>query len=143
MNSKTCLFSGDGDLLKEQKIDKSFLEMCPLSKGNYLARKNFPTTADYISNESLLIVDPEFNEIAELDGRKVPNFITGKRMKASIYILSWAVSDDLIFTGLQERGYEISAYDFSGNLIRKIVKDYEPVPVTKEYKDTFMKLSLV
>jgi len=126
---------------KEQKIDKSFLEMCPLSKGNYLARKNFPTTADYISNESLLIVDPEFNEIAELDGRKVPNFITGKRMKASIYILSWAVSDDLIFTGLQERGYEISAYDFSGNLIRKIVKDYEPVPVTKEYKDTFMKLS--
>lgn len=39
-----------------------------------------------------------------------------------------------------KRGYEISAYDFSGNLIRKIVKDYEPVPVTKEYKDTFMKL---
>jgi len=140
MNGKTCLFSGDGSLIKEKKIDENFLEIRPLGNGNYLVRKNFPTTADYISSESLLIVDPEFNEIAKLDGRKVPNFITGKKMKASVYILSWAVSDDLVFTGFQERGYEISVYDFSGNLIRKIVKDYEPVPVTEEYKNAFMKL---
>lgn len=140
MNGKTCLFKGDGDLIKEQKIDESFLEMCPLSNSNYLVRKNFPTTADYLSSESLLIVDPEFNEIAKLDERKVPNFITGKRMKASVYILSWVVSDDLVFTGFQEWGYEISVYDFLGNLIRKIEKEYEPVPVTEEYKNAFMEL---
>jgi len=140
MNSKTCLFSGEGNLIKEKKIDESFLEMCPLNNGNYLVRKSFPATADYLQDESLMVVDPELKEVAKLDGRKVPNFITGKRMKASIYILSWAVSDELIFTGFQERGYKISVYDFKGNLIREIKKDYEPVPVTEEYKKAFMKL---
>lgn len=140
MNSKTCLFKEDGNLIQEEKIEESFLEIQPLNNGNYLVRKSFPTTADYLQDESLMVVDPEFKEVAVLDGRKVPNFMTGKKMKGSLYILSWAVSDDLIFTGFQERGYEISVYDFSGNLMREIKKDYEPVPVTKEYKNAFMKL---
>jgi len=139
-NSKICLFSGEGSLIKEEKIEGNFLEMSPLSNGNYLVRKNFPTTADYIQNESLIVVDPKFKELAKLDGRKVPNPMAGKKIKGSFYILSWALSDDLIFTGFQERGYEISVYDFSGNLIREIKKDYEPVPVTEEYKNAFMKL---
>ncbi len=140
MNSKTCLFKGDGNLIKEKKIEENFLEIHPLNNGNYLVRKNFPTTADYLQDESLMVVDPEFKEVAVLDGRKVPNFMTGKKMKGSVYILSWAVSDELIFTGFQERGYEISVHDFEGNLIREIKKEYEPVPVTEEYKNAFMEL---
>jgi len=140
MNSKTCLFKGYGNLIKEKKIDESFLEMHPLNNDNYLVRKNFPTTADYLQEESLMVVDAEFKEVAVLDGRKVPNFMTGKKIKGSLYILPWAVSDELIFTGFQERGYEISVYDFEGNLIRETRKDYKPVPVTKEYKNAYMKL---
>ena len=35
--------------------------------------------------------------------------------------------------------YEINVLDASGKLVKKILKDYDPLPVTKKYRDKFLK----
>jgi len=44
-----------------------------------------------------------------------------------------------IYAGNSERGYEILVYDLEGKLIRKIRKEYSPVPVSDEYIRSYMK----
>jgi len=86
----------------------------------------------------LILFDSQLVEIKELDRQMIPNPIVGKRLKGIYYILSWSISDSRIFTGFQERGYEIWVYDFDGKLVRKIKKHYKRVPVPEEHKTKFM-----
>lgn len=46
---------------------------------------------------------------------------------------------DRIYLGNSERGYEIGVFDLDGRPIRKIRKEYTPVPVTGEFKKAFLK----
>jgi hypothetical protein len=39
-----------------------------------------------------------------------------------------------IFVGNSDRGYEILVFDLEGKLLRKIRKQYKPVPVSEDYK---------
>ena len=94
--------------------------------------------SDFINQNPLTIFNSHFEEIKELDKQMVPNPIVGKRLKGSYHILSWSVSTGKIFTGFQERGYEIRVFDFDGNLARKIKKDFNPVPISEDYKTEFM-----
>ena len=50
------------------------------------------------------------------------------------------VFGEKIFEGNSEREYEIHVYDFNGNLIKKIKKEYSPVPINAENKETILKL---
>jgi hypothetical protein len=50
----------------------------------------------------------------------------------------WRVSGDRIFIVNQTRGYEIWVYDFDGNLLRKIRKEYRPIRVTDEIKEAIL-----
>jgi hypothetical protein len=55
------------------------------------------------------------------------------------HLQSWSVSREKIFTGHQDRGYDIFVYDFDGRPIRKIRKEYAPVPVPEAHKKEFRK----
>ena len=68
----------------------------------------------------------------------MPNPMQGERLKGIWYAFSWKVAAGKIFTGFQERGYDIFVHDFNGELIRKIRKEFKAVPVSQEYKDKFM-----
>ena len=46
---------------------------------------------------------------------------------------------DRIYIGSSDRGYEILIFDLDGNLVRKIRKEYKPVPVCKEYRESYLK----
>lgn len=50
----------------------------------------------------------------------------------------WRVTKSNIFIINEERGYEILVYDLEGNLVRKIRKQYRPVPASKEIKMMIM-----
>jgi len=41
----------------------------------------------------------------------------------------WDASDKFIYVGNDQRGYEIWVYDFAGNLIRKIRKEFSPIEI--------------
>lgn len=137
--NKLALFGSEGELIKENRIESGTICTTPLANGNFLSYISVMEAAgDYINQNPLKLFDSQFEEIKELDKQMIPNPITGKRLKGSYHILSWSVSGEKIFTGFQERGYEIAVYDIDGNLVRKIKKESKPVPVPEEHKKKFM-----
>jgi len=137
--NKMVIFDGAGQMIEERRIDSSTVSISPLPNGNFLSFLSvMDGKSEFINQNPLCILDNQLDKVKELDKQMVPNPIVGKRLKGFYYILSWSVSDSLIFTGFQERGYEISAYDFDGNLVRKIQKEWKPVPVPEEHKKKFM-----
>lgn len=139
MNNKVSFFAQDGSLVNEVKIDTNIREVFPLVNGNYLAFTSvLDPRGEFINQNPVTLFSSEFEEIKELDKQSIPNPIIGKRLKGTWHILSWTVSNGKIYTGFQERGYEIYVYDFDGKLVRKIKKEHESVPVPQEHKDEFM-----
>ena len=139
-NHKISFFKEDGRLVKEKKIDTNIYEAFPLENGNYVAYISvMDATRDFINQNPVTLFSHEFEEIKELDKQLIPNPIIGKRLKGIWHVISWTVAKGKIYTGFQERGYEIFVYDLEGKLLRKIQKEYKHVPVSQEYKDKFMK----
>jgi len=96
-----------------------------------------------ISGDSLSIVlsiiDSEFNVITELGRLVIENPSVSSQFKYPLPVFSWDLSDDSIFIGSEENGYEIHVYDFDGALIRKIKKEYTQVPYSKEQRNEVLK----
>jgi hypothetical protein len=139
--NKLVVFESDGDFIKENKIASNTLCTIPLSNGNFLSYiLVLNNRAEFLIQNPLTLFNSQYEEIKELEKQMGPNPLIKNRVKAGYHnILSWGVSNGKIFTGLPERGYDIYVYDFEGRLIRKIKKEYSPIPVTKEYKKEFMK----
>jgi outer membrane protein assembly factor BamB len=138
--NKLVFFDGDGRMTEERRIDSSAVSTAPLANGNYLSFLSvMDGRSEFINQNPLMLLDDRFENIKELEKQMIPNPIVGKRLKGSYYVLAWSVANGMIFTGFQERGYEIFAYDLDGNLVRKIKKQFNPVPISEEYKKNFMK----
>jgi outer membrane protein assembly factor BamB len=137
--NKLAVFDRDGQLIEERKIPSSTINNTPLANGNYLSYiRVMDARSEFINQNPLTLLDGRLEEIKELDKQIVPNPIVGKRLKGTYHILSWSVANGKIFSGFQERGYEIFVYDLDGNLVRKIKKESKPVPVPEEHKKIFM-----
>ncbi len=137
--NKLVVFDKNGKMIEERKIDSRTVCSMPLANGNFLSYISvLDGRSEFINQNPLTLFDSRFETIKELDKQMVPNPIIGKRLKGSYHILSWSVSGGKIFTGFQERGYEIQVFDFDGNLVRKIKKAFKPVPIPEEYKTSFM-----
>jgi hypothetical protein len=61
-------------------------------------------------------------------------YAPGKPNPGTIIAFHWRVADGKIYIGNEQRGYELWVYDLEGRLLRKIRKDYEPVPYPEEFK---------
>lgn len=138
-NNRISFFSGDGTLKEEIKTESGLISGCPLPNEKFLLYKNIVDPAsEYLIQNPLVLSSAELEPLKELDRQIVPNPMQGERLKGTYHIFSWSVSAQMIFTGFQERGYEIFVYDFDGKMVRKIRKEYAPVPVPKEHRDEFM-----
>lgn len=138
--NKISKFGSEGNLIGEVKLNSNIIYAIPLENGNYLTYiRVMDPSAEFINQNPLSLYNNKFEEIKQLDLQKIPNPIIGKRLKGTYHILSWSVSRGRIFTGFQERGYEIYVYDLEGNLLQKIKKEYKPVPVPEEHKKKIMK----
>ncbi len=133
---KILLFDKNGKLKQEIKPVKRISGsgvLLELSNGNYLFRE---PAGQYFKDSSLSIVlsiiDPEFNVIQELGRLVIDNPITSLQFRYPLPVFSWDLSDDSIYIGSEEYGYEIHVYDFDGELIRKIKKEYTQLPYSKE-----------
>ena len=140
---KILLYDKNGKLKQEIKPEKRISGsgvLLELSNGNYLFRES----VSQISGDSLTlvlsIIDSEFNVIKELGRLVIENPSTAPQFKYPLPIFSWDLSDDSIFVGSEENGYEIHVYDFNGALIRKIKKEYTQVPYSKEQRNGVLKM---
>lgn len=138
-NHKLSRFSKDGNLIEEISISSDIQVATPLANGKYIALvRKIGVNVKYFEFP-LILYSSEFEEIKELDRMKYGNPIIGKSLKGTYHTLTWSISKGKIYTGVQDRGYEIYVYDLNGNLIRKIKREYKPVAVSDDYKNEYMK----
>ena len=132
--SSLFFFTKDGAFIKSIPRDSYTMAMYPLENGNYLMVKViYDPEGDYIMQYPFSLFSSEFEEIKELDRLKFPNYRKGRKQKATPPGFLWSVTKRNVYFGNEERGYEISAYDLEGNMVRKIKKEYSKVRIPEEY----------
>jgi hypothetical protein len=136
-SSKCIIFEKNGSLSKELDLPSSFQEVFPLKNGNFLIKESADVSDEFF-RYILYLYSPDLKKIKELDNQNIPNPSVKESMKGIYYMLCKSISKNKIFTGFQERDYEIYVYDFGGNLLNKIRKEYKKAPVTEEYKKKYM-----
>ena len=130
---KVVEFDAEGNLINETKVRYVVQEVVPLENGNYIGRR---TAKD--SSESrkwfVCLFNADFEEVKKLDSFDMSAYVPGKPTPGTIISFYWRVANGKIYIGNEQRGYELWVYDLEGNLLRKIRKEYKPVPYPEEFK---------
>lgn len=130
---KVLDFDNEGNLVKETHIRHSLWDVIPLANGNYLAMR-YPKDKSETYGMYLDLYDPDFKEIKRLDLYDLSDLTPGKKNPGIIIPYYWRVTGERIFVGNGQRGYEIRIFDLEGKLLRKIRKEYSPVPYPEEFR---------
>lgn len=118
----------------------------PLENGTYVAYDT--KSVDYSQTFNplkLALFSSDFKEIKELDrysrwpNQMLAEIVSEKYISGIDFVLVARASEERLYTGNSERGYEIRVFDVEGRLLRKIRKDYLPVEVSEEYRQNFLK----
>jgi hypothetical protein len=140
MTQKKCrVFTPDGVYLEDIDLG-TYLQIDRL-----LANKTFFTwDRDDSSGRPVLIDHFRISDAGLRSSREFYTYEFPDMFKAPRYveegsaIISGAATET-IFIGDSRHGYVIRVFDLSGKLVRKIRKDFRPVPMAEEYKAMFRK----
>lgn len=137
-NKKLLFFKTDGSLIKETRFGKKLHTMYPLPNGNYIVYWDNRVGVggevedDYYPN-GLSLYNSDLEETKILDIYKRPTPKIGYKGTNINPIFFWIISNGNIYIANEDRGYEILQYDFEGNLLKKIRKEFTPLVVTRDY----------
>jgi hypothetical protein len=142
---KVHVFDGGGKPVADRSPVK-FETIVLLANGSYLVTRldAADLTQKYLSM-TVELYDPQFRLIKELDrftriaNRTIYETVPEPYVSGIGFIVQGKASRDRIYVGNSDRAYEILVFDLDGQLVRKIRKEYAPVPVTEEYKATYLK----
>jgi hypothetical protein len=138
-NGRLTVFDPEGSLLREVPAPSGLIGVAPLPNGCYLTvKQQADPKPDALFEFPIELSGPDWKVRTKLDTGFIENPLTGERLRGTYHIQSWSVSRDKIFTGHQDRGYDINVYDFEGRPVRIIRKAYAPVPVSEAFKKEFM-----
>ena len=136
--SKIILFDKEGHALEEHRVDgfpgSLGSSVYLLENGNYLIRRSLTEPSSGILHLALSLFDSDFKEIKELDRFKVVQPIQADKIRFPMFVSVWCASQNRIYIGNEDNGYEIHVFDLEGSLIKKIRKRYKPVGITEDYK---------
>jgi hypothetical protein len=76
----------------------------------------------------------EIDRFTKFPNRMIFKQVAEKYVCGTNFVFLAKAAAGRIFVGNSDRGYEILVYDLDGNLLRKIRKQYKPVPVSEDYK---------
>jgi hypothetical protein len=137
---KVVIFNKEGCLVKEIPYGPNVFSMIPLENGNYLTIREWFNFSRRYFPRRILLCNSEFEKINTLDVYHFPNPLRTKVIASSPdIILIHRASQQHIYIGNEQRGYEILVFDLNGNLVRKIRKDYEPVKLPYQMKQKWKK----
>lgn len=130
---KLLIFDTNGKTLKTLPINSLSYRIVPLNNEKYLKLESLldPSGDDLLL---LFLCNSDLSELKELDKINTPSPFQGKESKGIPYGFAWSNSNNNIYVGNEERGYEIWVFDLEGKLIRRIRKEYNPVKVSEELK---------
>lgn len=132
-NKKILTLDKEGNLVDEKKYDFQWLSAIILENGYYLAGSLKMKGESRRLN--LALYSSDFTLINDLDFFQLPHQTPKGKNPYTIGTFYWRVRNGKIFVGNEQRGYEILVYDFDGNLLQKIRKEYNRV----KYPDKFKK----
>jgi hypothetical protein len=138
---RILFFTSQGHLLREMKVVTETASAVPLPGGGFVAwSRILDPESEFLAQYPLCLTGPEFEVVRELDRQLVPNPLRGGDFLGTFHVFSWSVSPGRVYSAFQDRGYDVWVHDFKGNLIRKIRKDFVPVPVSQDFKAAYLRL---
>ena len=155
-NRRISIFDKEGKYLRQMRMQERYFNSYINSKGFVVAYKwNMFQEGNVQKQTSLYgLFDDKFNLVAELfKDEIVTPMPTGmdassmaKTLAKSYSLLAFRpqasitlADTDFIYFGYPEK-YEISVYSPNGKLARKVVRDYESIPVGEKDKISFVKM---
>jgi len=137
---KLSYFSLDGKYIKEKRKLPLLVKISEIG-GNYIGRRIIQPPDGSLSTSALKIYDSEFKEIKEL--YKQPFLQQGAfpniRLDLGKDFLLYQIADNKIFVEKSDKGFLIDVYDFKGNKLYQIKKDYKKIPITSNDKKAIIK----
>ena len=81
----------------------------------------------------------EIDRFTSYPNKAIFDKVPGRYVCGTDFVFLATPSAARIFAGNSDRGYEILVYDLDGRPIRKIRKQYNPVPVSMDYQKEILK----
>jgi hypothetical protein len=135
---KLLFLSSDGEIVNELSFDARIWNVFPLRNGNYFVEESRRSSTGAYTDNLMLLYDHDMNEIQQLMNYRDVDLRNAAKIKGTMIerrFILWAISNGKIYVGNNDKTeYEIFVYDYEGNLLRKIRKEYTPVEVSEEYK---------
>jgi hypothetical protein len=143
--NRVYVFDGGGKPIAGKSPVK-FETIVPLANGNHLVTRldAADLTMKYLPM-TIELYDPGFRLLQELDrsvgyaNRTIFEKVPEPYVSGTGFTFQAKASHDRIYVGNSERGYEILVFDLEGRLVRKIRKDFSPVPVSDDYRKKYLK----
>jgi len=132
----------EGEKIKVIALKSPAWILYPLVGGNYFVTETQQAPNGAYTDHRMVLYNSSMEELKQLTINREDDIRTAMEVKGTMidrpYLL-WAVSQDRIYVGDNDRReYEILVYDFDGNLLRKVRREYPPVEVTDEYKESVL-----
>jgi len=137
--NKLVVYDTDGRFLEETSLSPDVRHISRLPDGSYLISRSISShEASGTTSLAVVLCDAGLNEIKELSRYALSDkdFHDGC-IEGRIDAFYWTVDKDRIYVGTDNQGYEILVFDLAGNLLRRIRKEYLPVPYPEQYKQSF------
>ncbi len=133
------ILDNEGVFKKGIKLRSDIYAVFPLQDKKYLITKSLTSILEAAEAQILafILCDSELDEIKEIYRIKNPHLDKLERINGLGEHGLVQVSSSWIYFGNANEEYEILAFDIGGNLIRKIRKDYNSVPVTEDIKKQY------
>jgi hypothetical protein len=136
INAKVALYKSDGSLDGEITFQANIPLVHPLENGLFvLFGRLRPEQQGRFLKYRLELCGQDLQLLKLLDEFQIENFAVTRRIRGTQPGIGLAFGGKRIFIGNEARGYEIWVYDQEGNLIRKIRKKFQPLPVTEAIKE--------
>jgi hypothetical protein len=149
---KISFFSKEGEFLKQINMPGAYENLYINSKGLMVSSKYEQVPADNSLTmfSTYELFDEEFTPLAELHKIKREMALPGRDLSSRTQIMANMINlmvyqpqefltlakNDFIYFGHPDK-YEINIFSPEGKLVKKITRDYEPVPVSKKDIKTF------
>jgi len=156
-NNRISFFDKEGKYLRQIRMTERYPITIINSKGIIIANKFVASEEGNVQKITYLygLFDNEFNLIAELFKDEIemplPTGLDASSMGEYIakvfsigafrpQVITTLADNDFIYLGYSDK-YEINVYSPEGKLVKKINRDYDPIPVRKKDKESFVKIA--
>jgi len=132
------LYSLEGEFIREMQTQQRFAIDQMLRNGNFLIHWQDENMAEKKRVDHIGLANVLYEQSTEIDAFAWTPLEVASRFLVPRGDLIFSASRDFVFVVHPDRDYEIRAFDLEGSLARKIRKEYTPVKVTAQYRESYL-----